>query len=363
MLTERQLAVIFSLVKNIGGRKVERLRKYFGSLAKAFECTSRDKWLQTGWPEKEVDDWLGLRLTNNWRDLWREINGRVDYVTLFDEDYPLFLREIASPPLVLYYRGDLSLVKQKCLGVVGTRKATSYSSFLLKKWIPVLVEYGLVVVSGLALGVDSLAHRFCLNAGGLTIAVLAGGFEEIYPTINRRLAKDIVNGGGLLISEYPPNYKALPYNFPARNRIVSGLSKGVLVTEAPKKSGAMITAYMAMEQNRAVMTVGGDVMRETSQGCNQLIKQGALFVETVDDILWELGIKIREKKNECVVRFEPRNEKERNIYDCLRSGEKCIDELKIVTNIDLEEIFSILTYLSLEGIVEELAGGKWSIIN
>ncbi|MFZ5392546.1 MAG: DNA-processing protein DprA [Patescibacteria group bacterium] len=363
MFTERQAIVIFSFCEGFGIKKIEKIRRYFGSIAAGLNCHSIREWSQTGLSAKEIEKWFDFRKNGAWEERILSLEKNVSFFTYVDDDYPLLLREIHSSPLVLYYKGNWSLLKKKCLAVVGTRKSTDYSKKIIDAWIPALVKNNIVIVSGLALGVDSLAHDFCLKNNGMTVAVLAGGFDQIYPVINRGLAGKILEQGGLLLSEYPPDYKALPFNFPARNRIVSGVSAGVLVTEAPEKSGAMITAYMAIEQNRSVMAVGGNIFGFSSQGCNKLIQQGALFVSKVDDILLELGI------NNCNLKsaskrsnFQPRSETEAKIYQLLNDGEKCIDELCLLTDLGSDEIISVLNILSLEGYIEELSGGRWSVI-
>jgi len=364
MITERQAVLVFSFYEGFGVKKVEKVKKHFGSILAGLKCVSFREWSQTGLSVKEIEKWFNIRKNTPWEERLAQLEKKVKYYTFVDDEYPCILKEIHSPPLVLYYQGDWSLTNRKCLAIVGTRKSTIYSKRMIGEWMPTLVKSNLVIVSGLALGVDSLAHKSCLQCQGKTVAVLGGGFEEIYPTINRRLAKEIVEGGGLILSEHSPDYKALPFNFPARNRVVSGLSAGVLVTEAPEKSGAMITAYMAMEQNRSVMAVGGDIFNFSSQGCNKLIKQGALFVDKVDDILLELGIKsdysrvASSRKND----FKPRNETEKKIYSYLSEGEKWVDELCSLGNLEAEEVISALNLLSLEGFVEELPGGKWMIL-
>lgn len=364
MYTDRQLALIFSFCDSLGTQKIEKAKSFFGSLQAAFDCLSLKDWSQTGWSKKDIEKWLSIRKGDQWQSRFAWIEKEHNYCSVFEDDYPSLLKEIHSPPLVLFYQGQWSLVKKKCLAIVGTRKASSYSRKIINQWMLDLVQNDLVIVSGLALGVDSIAHLECLKNNGFTIAVLAGGFNEIYPTINRELAKKILEKGGLLLSENAPDYRALPFNFPARNRIVSGLSLGVLVTEAPKKSGAMITAYMAMEQNRSVMAVSGDIFRETSQGCNKLIKQGALPAEEVDDILLELGIKkdlSRSGADSKGREYNPANPTEEKILQLLREGSYSVDEMCLQTNIGYDELISTLNFLLLEGVVEELPGGMWAL--
>ena len=215
----------------------------------------------------------------------------ISWFTIYDEDYPLLLKEIYDPPVVLYYKGEITPQDQSAIAVVGTRRMTSYGKAVTEQFTKDLVARGLTIVSGLARGVDSEAHWTALRAGGRTIAVLGGGLNKIYPPENRNLAEEIVKGHGALVSEFPPNSLPLPGNFPARNRIISGLSLAVLVTEAAEDSGSLITARLALEQGREVFAVPGPITSSLSKGPIDLIKAGARPVTNADEILEDLGIK------------------------------------------------------------------------
>lgn len=206
-----------------------------------------------------------------------------------DSDYPWLLGQIYDPPQLLYCLGNKSLLGKKLIAVVGSRKMTPYGKWASEKLTKELVEKGFVIVSGLARGVDTSAHRAALRAKGLTIAVLGSGFDHIYPGENKRLAQEIVEKGGLLISEYPPEQRVLSANFPKRNRIISGLSLGVLVIEATLKSGSLITARLSLEQGREVFAIPGPINSAQSEGTAMLIQQGAKLVFRLEDILEEIG--------------------------------------------------------------------------
>lgn len=207
------------------------------------------------------------------------------YLTLLNDDYPDKLKNIYKPPFVLFYRGDISLVKEKAMAVIGSRKNSQYGKKITEELTTQLVEKKYSIVSGLAEGIDSIAHRTCLNNKGKTIAVLGNGLNVIYPESNKELQKEI-ELNGLVISEYPNNVKSNKENFPIRNRIVAGLSDAIVVSEAKRKSGTMITVARALEMGKEIFCVPYKIGEDS--GCNTLIKEGAKLIETVDDILNEL---------------------------------------------------------------------------
>ncbi|WHY02360.1 DNA-processing protein DprA [Neobacillus sp. DY30] len=218
-----------------------------------------------------------------------EKNG-IKVITIFDQNYPALLKEIYQPPWVLFVKGDLSLLeKQPKLAVVGSRQATQYGRNAIGLMFPPLVEKGVVIVSGLAKGIDALAHEYAINSGGKTIAVIAGGLYHIYPRENAEIAKEMMKSQ-LVISEYPPDTKPLRWHFPARNRIISGLSNGTFIIEAKRKSGSLITANYAVNEGREVFSLPGSIFNHNSLGTNDLIKQGAKLVMCSEDILEELRL-------------------------------------------------------------------------
>ncbi|WP_347941821.1 DNA-processing protein DprA [Peribacillus simplex] len=205
-------------------------------------------------------------------------DSQIHCLTIFDDEYPFLLKQIFDPPWVLYYKGDKKLLTRKnTLGVVGTRKPTSYGLEALKSILLPLVKKKFVIISGVAAGIDAESHKITLRGGGDTIGVLGGGLMQIYPKFNVTLAEEIINKG-LLISETPPEMKAEPWMFPLRNRIISGLSQGVFVVEAKERSGSLITAQAALEHGREVFALPGDVTSPESLGTNQLISDGAKLV-------------------------------------------------------------------------------------
>jgi DNA processing protein len=218
-----------------------------------------------------------------------EKNG-IKVITIFDENYPNLLKEIYQPPWVLFAKGNHSLlVKQPKLAVVGSRQATQYGKSAIRLLFPPLVEKGVVIVSGLANGIDSLAHEYAMKNGGDTIAVIAGGLNHIYPKENAELAREMMKTQ-LVVSEYPPNTKPERWHFPARNRIISGMSNGTFIIEAKRKSGSLITANYAVNEGREVFSLPGSIFNPYSLGTNDLIQQGAKPVMSSEDILDELPI-------------------------------------------------------------------------
>lgn len=207
-------------------------------------------------------------------------NNQIHCMTIFDDDYPYLLKQIFDPPWVLYLKGDKQLLNKKnTLGVVGTRKPTSYGLDALKTILTPLVKNKFVIISGVAIGIDAIAHKITLSENGHTIGVLGGGLMQIYPKANIPLARVIINKG-LLLSETPPHVRAEPWMFPLRNRIISGLSQGIFVVEAKEKSGSLITAQAALEQGREVFALPGNITSLESIGTNQLIQDGAKLVLT-----------------------------------------------------------------------------------
>ena len=215
---------------------------------------------------------------------------KIEEISIESKDYPKQLKEIYEPPLKLYILGNKELLKDKGIAIVGARKATEYGRKVAEQISKQLSECGINVISGLALGIDTYAHLGTLqeNCIGKTIAVLGSGLDKIYPKENINLAKQIIKSGGCIISEYPIGTKPEKLHFPQRNRIISGLSQGVLVVEARERSGALITADFALEQGRDVFAVPGDINKENSKGTNDLIKQGARIVTSYMDIIYEI---------------------------------------------------------------------------
>lgn len=246
-------------------------------------------------PLLSIDKATAETLVDPWRndELRRRVEShRATVVTLADDAYPAPLRQLPDPPLALFHRGDFALAQKPAIAVVGSRRVSAYGISAAEQIARELAVAGIVVVSGLAEGVDAAAHRAALDAGGTTVAVLGTGIDLVYPRRNRKLAQ-MIEERGLLLTEFPPGTPPFRHNFPVRNRIISGLTLGVVVVEAHSRSGSLITARMALEQNREVFAVPGSIYAPGSEGTNRLIQHGAKLVQTVDDIFDELPAKLR----------------------------------------------------------------------
>ena len=284
-------------------------------------------------------------------------------VTFTSTDYPKSLFEIPDPPPFLYVRGELHC-HETAVAIVGSRRATAYGLQATARLAEALAAHGVTVISGMARGVDTAAHKGALAANGRTIGVLGCGIDKVYPPENRKLFQEMAEKGGL-ISEFPLGTLPLAENFPRRNRIISGLSRGVLVVEAAEKSGSLITAQYALEQGRDVFAVPGNISFATSRGSNRLIKQGAKLVDCVEDILEELPGFAEMPENAgqqpSAARSFSLTPKEAAIYEVLARSPLHIDDIIAQTELTAGEVSSMLLHLELKGAVIALPGTHYSI--
>ena len=285
----------------------------------------------------------------------------VKTIDINNKEYPKLLKEIKDPPKILYIRGEI-LTNGSCFAVVGTRKFSPYGKQVALEIAGDLAEAGLTIVSGLAPGIDTFAHQAVVEKGKRTIAVLGTGIDErsIYPQSNLKLAQKILETGGCLISEYPPGTPGSQFTFPQRNRIISGLSLGVLVVEAKEKSGALITANQAKKQGRKVFAIPGSIYSSNSKGCHYLIKNGAKLVENANDILKELNLPICSSPgNEHKLLGE--NEEENLILNALKEESLYIDKIIEKTKLSAAEVASTLAVLEIKGKVRNLGNNIYAI--
>lgn len=285
----------------------------------------------------------------------------ITQITLGNKYYPKLLAQISDPPKSLYCRGNLDLLHSECFAVVGTRKLTSYGKEVAQKITAGLVQAGFTIVSGLAMGIDAVSHQTTLDNGGKTIAVLGGGVddENIGPQINFSLAMDILKNKGLVISEYPPGFNPNERTFPQRNRIISGLSRGVMVVEADKSSGALITAKCALDQNRDVFAVPGNIFSSKSYGPNDLIKSGAKLVLTVQDIIDEYGHNLSIFNNSGTT-VSTKNPVEAAVIAILEEkGEVTIDEVARESSEEMPKLMAAMSTLEVRGVIKETGNGKY----
>ena len=292
----------------------------------------------------------------------------MDLMCWQDPDYPEVLRHIHDAPLVLYSQGDRSLLGQKQIAVVGSRHASRDGLAHARAFAAALSERGLLITSGLALGVDGAAHAGALDAGYPTIAVIGSGLDRIYPGQHRDLAQRI-SGQGLLVSEYPPGTPARPGHFPRRNRVISGLSCGVLVVEAGLKSGSLITARLALEQGRDVFAIPGSVHNPLARGCHHLIRQGACLVESADDIVDELGgwyappavsagaSPEAPGQVQGALDLSALDDREIAVFEALGYDPQSTDALSSATGLPADQLMQSLLLLELQGLVTSVPGG------
>ena len=345
----------FNIVKGIGPAKVQALLDYYGELSAAWMAPEQEL-TRIGLDQRALKT---LREAKASLDLDAEL-ARVEaagirLLTWQMPEYPSYLKETPTPPPLIYVAGEIREVDQFAVAVVGTRRLTSYGRQVTKDLVTGLVHNGVTVVSGLARGIDAVAHKTAVSLDGRTIGVLGSGLDCIYPTEHRSLAKEIVAGKGALISEYGLGVRPEAKNFPPRNRIISGLSLGVIVVEAGERSGALITTNFALEQDRDVFAVPGNVNSPVSMGPNRLIQQGAKLVTGVDDVLEELNLHMVAEKTAVQLALPGSNE-EVALYTHLSAQPVHIDELRRATGLSSSEVSSTLTLMELKGMVQQVGG-------
>jgi len=295
------------------------------------------------------------------RELLKLAKLDLGYVTLYDKEYPALLKEVYDGPVVLYIRGNASVLNTQSLAVVGSRKFTNYGKRIAYSLAKECALAGLTIVSGLALGIDAEAHQAALDVDGITIGVVGNGLDRIYPVSNYDLGRKIIQKGGAIISEFPPGTPPMKHNFPARNRIIAGLSQGTLVIEAASQSGALITAIQALEYNREVFAIPGNIDSPTSEGTNALIQKGAKLITKAEDVLVELNVEVKNHQAKAKA-ILPDTEEESQIVETLKRGEMLADEIIRVTGLNVILVNSTLTMMEMKGIITNLGGGRYCLI-
>ena len=367
----QRLWVALTLTPGLGPTRAKRLVEFFGGVEGVFRA-SLTELEAAGLPAGAAQSLATGRSVELAQDeLGKAVRAGIQIVSLDDPEYPPELRQIYDPPLLLYIRGNVGTISQPGIAMVGTRHPTPYGMGMAERMACDLAARGLVIFSGLARGVDTFAHRGAVSAKGKTVAVFGTGVDVMYPKENSRLAEQILSFGGALISEFPMGTFAAPQNFPIRNRIISGISLGVLVVEAAEYSGTRITARCALEQNREVFAVPGNVTNKNSWGPNTLIKQGAKLVATWEDVWEELPANVRlaltpetggeSPAGQTASLFEEPSlsPHEKKIYRVLKADEaQHLDEIieKLEPEMSSSEIFAALFELELAGKVKQLPG-------
>ena len=394
MLSNETISLIhLNLIQGVGLKTVQRLRDVFGSTERALRA-SPDEIRKIDRFSPAVRDLLIHKpvLYPIERELELIHTYGCQVVTLYDAAYPPHLKEIDTPPFVLYVRGELVPEDAISVSIVGSRNAKDYGRKVSYRLSYQIAQRGLTVVSGFAKGIDTAAHRGALEAGGRTIAVMGNGLSLIYPAANRDLAEKIETSGAL-VSEFPMAARPKPRNFPRRNRIISGLTLGTVVVEASNRSGALITARLAAEQNREVFAVPGEIFSQLSTGTHKLINEGAKLINTVDDLLNELPPYVLSQiqpqaspspvPNMEAVPTQPspteRNDTEpipetpppppdltpdeKTIFEAIEVPSSHIDTIVRTTQLPISQVSSVLLMLELKGIVQQLPGKQFTKIN
>jgi len=355
-MTESQYLTAIYAFDYFGPARVNLLLSYFKSAKKIWK-SSKEELIETGLSEKKVLDFDKFRDGFDIEEYFSRLSKlSIKVVTVLDKNYPKNLKGLDGAPLVLYYKGDIRCLDTNSVAIVGTRKITAYGREVTEKFSSELSNFGITIISGLAYGVDTAAHRACLSVHGKTVAVLGNGLDTIYPPVNTSLALEIIKSGGAIISEYPLGYPALPVNFAIRNRIVSGLSDAVIVVEGAEKSGTLLTAGHAAEQGKTVFAVPGQITSPLSFAPLFLLKNGAKIATEVKDILDELDLQIKVDK-EKIQKIAPDNKNEAILLEILENEPLHLDELVRISGGKTAEISARLTIMEMKGMVRSMGQG------
>lgn len=339
----------FHRVPFIGPTRIERLVRRFGGLAPAWDASPGQ--LRAVLDERSVESLLKTRAQLDLDgEMERYERLGVSVITRIDHRYPRLLAEIPAPPPVLYVRGTLDEPNQPAVAVVGTRRATSYGRAVTERLATDLAGAGVTIVSGLARGIDAVAHQAAVRAGGRTIAVLGSGPDVIYPPEHRHLAEQVM-ACGAVVSDYPPGRKPDAQNFPARNRIISGLSLGVIIAEAPARSGALITADFAADQGRDVFVIPGSILGDTGAGGLRLLRDGAILVRSAEDVLEDLRLLKHDQPAASQLSLPFESEQERRLFALLTGEGQHIDDLAAAVSLPIGEVSALLLTMELKGMV------------
>lgn len=373
-MTEREALIAFNRVQGIGSVTAQQIIEALGSLAAVFEASEETLQAISGiGVERALLLTQDLRRVSAEEELERASKTGVQIITWDDETYPALLRKITDPPLVLYVAGDVTALDTPSIAIVGTRHPTVYGRETARRFAYQLGVAGYTIVSGLAEGIDTEAHLGALKAKGKTVAVLGGALDCLYPKSNTKLAREIVTSGGAVISEYAFGRQPDRQTFPMRNRIVSGLSRGVLVVEAPVNSGTLITAGQGMDQNRSVMVIPGRIDSAASQGCHKLLKEGARLVTSPEEVIDEVqdlfigrSARISTEIRKPVSKMESREEKkpvpvltaeERSVMVVVDDGGTPIDVVIRKTGLPAGRVNALLVSLQIKRLMKLMPGG------
>ncbi len=360
-MSDKRYWIGFNKVRGIGPAKLRALLDHFGDLETAWNAP-RPALAEAGLDKRALESLLAARDGFDLDLLVGEVEkAGLTVLCWDDETYPSRLREIDNPPPVLYVRGTQATADDWAVAIVGTRRATAYGRDVAHELASVLAASGVTIVSGFARGIDAVAHLAALEVGGRTLAVLGSGLDKIYPPEHAALAERVV-ASGALISDYALGTPPDATNFPPRNRIISGLSLGVIVVEAGEESGALITTEFAMEQGREVFAVPGNIFSRTSRGPNKLIQQGAKMVLSPEDVLEELNLRMAAHHAEArdqLSLFDGADELEQKLLTHLSAEPLHADELSVLTGLPIASVSSALAMMELKGMARQAGGMKY----
>lgn len=359
-MDDKKFWVGFNLIKGIGAVRMQGLVAHFGDLESAWKAAPAEL-AQAGLGLKVIERVVQARENVNLEQVWEKIQKQgIQILTWHDEAYPQRLKEIDQPPPVLYVRGEYLPDDLFAVAVVGTRRVTAYGRQITEELAAFLAANGMTVISGLARGVDAIAHQTALKAGGRTIAVLGSGVDKIYPPEHRTLAEQMMERGAIL-SDYAPGTQPEASNFPPRNRIISGLSLAVVVVEAGETSGALITAEFAAEQGREVFAVPGSILAPQSKGTNKLIQNGALPLLSVNDLMQALDI-TRVGEQKAARKIMPADAIEAKLLTVLTNEPMHVDEIRNQSELPIEKVSAALVLMELKGMVRQVGGMNYVVL-
>ncbi|MFA5961993.1 MAG: DNA-processing protein DprA [Parcubacteria group bacterium] len=351
-------------IEGVGTQRLKLLLAEFGTAQNAWQASLSDLQKALGGdilPERIFFEKQRIDPDAEWEQVEK---SNIQVIDFLSPSYPKLLKEIHSPPYLIYTRGNLVFDSTPAIAIVGSRKFSNYGEQLASTFARDLAKAGFVIVSGLALGIDAISHRSTLEARGKTIAVLGGGIdnETIYPRANYNLAQEIISSGGIVMSDYLPGTPATAATFPARNRIIAGLALGTLVVEAGEKSGTLITAKMALESNREVFSIPGSIFSPTSIGTNNLIKSGAKMVTCVQDILEEFDLSQSLTETKQATLKLPENKEEEILLTILSDVPLHIDNIAKQSKLSVSAISATLMMMEIKGWVKNLGGQNYILL-
>src|SRR5215210_8458564 len=353
-MIDKRYWIGFNLIKGIGAVRMQALIRHFGDLELAWKAAPIDL-ARAGLGRKAIERILQARQNIDLDKVWAKIESQGIKILIWDDEaYPQRLKEIDQPPPVLYIRGEYLPDDLFAVAIVGTRRVTPYGRQITEDLAGYLATNGITVVSGLARGVDAVAHQTALKAGGRTIGVLGSGVDKIYPPEHRALAEKMMERGAI-ISDYAPGTPPDASNFPPRNRIISGLSMAVVVIEAGETSGALITAEFAAEQGREIFAVPGSILAPQSKGTNKLIQQGALPLLSVNDLMQALDV-ARVGQHKAARKIMPTDAIEAKLLSVLTNEPLHVDEIRSQSELPIEKVSAALALMELKGMVRQVGG-------